>query len=436
MFGVEPDTWQIEALQAHDNGEDVAIRSGHGVGKTALLAWIVIHDLACFPYAKIPCTAPTGHQLRDLLWAEIGMWLARSPLKEWLKWTATTVQAVGYEESWFAVARACSVPENLAGFHAPKCVYIVDEGSGVADNIFQVVDGAMTTSGAQLVMAGNPTSMGGYFHDAFFKNRSQWHTVHVSSEQSNRVEPAYCETMAAKWGRDSDIYKVRVLGDFPDAQTDSFIPLSSVEQAVRLWQDMLPGTPVIIGVDVARYGDDETVFVTRAGNKVIAIERHNGWSTTATAGRCVQLAREHGASSVAIDDSGVGGGVTDMLNESMPVEFPTCAVIPMNFGGPGDDDYSNMTGRMYGRIKELLRIAALGLPDDEDLIAQLTTRKYRLTSKGKLELERKDEMKRRGLQSPDIADALVLAMWDEMTDFEAVKSSGVRRESMGEHTIW
>lgn len=158
IFKASPDPWQLEALKALDDGKNIAVKSGHGVGKTAFLAWVVLHTLSCFSYPKVPCTAPTNHQLSDLLWAEIGLWLNKSCLKELFIYTATKISSVAYPE-WFAVARACSVSENLAGFHANKLIYIIDEASGVPDNIFEVIEGALTTENSQLIMTGNPTCL-------------------------------------------------------------------------------------------------------------------------------------------------------------------------------------------------------------------------------------------------------------------------------------
>lgn len=409
MFDVEPDPWQIDALNALDSGSNVAIRSGHGVGKTTLMAWAVIQTVACFPYCKVPCTAPTQHQLSDLLWAEISHWLHRSKLKGVLTWTATKLGMKGFEESWFAVARASNKAENLAGFHAPKLRYFVDEGSGVEDVIFEAVDGALTTEGAQCLTAGNPTKISGYFYDAFHRARSQWHTINVSCFDSPRVKASYAEGMATKWGEDSDVYRVRVLGEFPKAESDSFISLSFVDPALTRHTDFTPGLPCDIGVDVARYGSDETVYVVRRGGRVELIERHKITSIPTAAGRSIQLAKEWDADAVKVDDSGLGGGVTDLLTEAQGQI--SAQIIPCNFGGPGDDHYANEAGLMWGNLRELFRTGDISLPDEPDLVGQLTTRKYAVNSKGKIALENKEDMKRRGVSSPDIADALALAFF-------------------------
>jgi phage terminase large subunit len=413
FFAAEPDPWQLEALAAMDSGSNVSIRSGHGTGKTALKAWGVIQTLTCFPFAKVPCTAPTQHQLSDLLWAEVAYWLNRSPLKGLINWTATKLTMAGYDESWFAVARSCAIPENLAGFHAPKLRYFVDEASGVPDNIMAVVDGALTTEGSQIIMGGNPTRVSGYFFDSHHKSRASWHTVHISSEESPRVSKSYAVNMAAKWGRDSDIYRVRVLGDFPNAEADGFIALPLVEEAVERWHDAKPDGICEIGADIARFGDDETVFGIREGGYVHPLECHRKWSTTETSGRLIQLGKDRKPGSIKIDDTGVGGGVTDLLSEA---NLSGTRIIPVNFGGEGGEHYSNTSSAMWGNIRDMLRAGELALPNDEELVAQLTTRRYRLTSKGKIEIERKEDMKKRGLPSPDRADAVALALWQPARD--------------------
>lgn len=411
FFDVEPDEWQAEALNALAHGENVAIRSGHGVGKTCLLAWIVCWFLSTRPHAKIPCTAPTNHQLHDLLWAEISLWLSKSPiLKYFISWTATRVGIVGSEEKWYAVARASNKPENLAGFHAQHLLYVVDEGSGVSDKIMEAVDGALSTEGALIVMAGNPTQLSGYFYNAFHKARKLFHTIHISSEKSKRVSKDYPLMMAEKWGRDSDIYRVRVNGDFPSKEATGFIGLDVVELAIQRWYDQTEDSGVCeIGVDVARFGDDETVFVVRRGGRVELLEPHSGWSTTQTSGRAIQLIKEYNATAIKIDDTGVGGGVTDNVTENVAEQNLNCNVVPCNFGGEGDEHYANYATVMWANLKDMLKAGELLLPNDDDLTAQLTTRRYSLTSKGKIIIERKEDMKKRDLPSPDRAEAVALA---------------------------
>ena len=405
LLGVRPDAWQCLALRALASGSNVSIRSGHGVGKSALLSWCMLWALSCWPHAKVPCTAPTEHQLWDVLWAEAGRWLKRSELAPYMLFTQTKIAIRGYEESWFAVARTARTAENLAGFHAPRLLYVVDEASGIRDEIMVTVDGALTTEGSQCIMAGNPTRGEGYFFDSHTRSRGRWECFAVSSMDSPRVSQSYAVEMAEKWGLDSDVYRVRVLGEFPKELSESFLRLSEIELAVQRWHELPAGEPVELGVDVARFGSDETVFVLRCGDKVTLIERQSGWDLMQTAGRVIQLCDERGVRTVRVDDTGLGGGVVDRLRE----QLSGVQVVPVNFGGSGDGHYLNQAGVLWGALRERLRSGEIGLPDNAELVAQLSARRHSITSTGKIALERKSDMKRRKLPSPDIADALVLA---------------------------
>jgi phage terminase large subunit len=413
ILGVEPDDWQLEALDALAAGKSVAVRSGHGVGKSALEAWAILWFLATRPNALVPCTAPTDDQLARILWPEISRWLQRSPLRDILEWRPTTVTYRGRASTWFAVARASNRPENLAGFHARHVLYVTDEASGIGDSLFQVVEGALTTEGALMLMCGNPTKATGYFVDAFGKNRAEWHCIHVSSEDSTRVSKAWVEREARMWGRDSDVFRVRVMGLPPKAEADTFISLDLAEKAAA--RTAVPAGPLEMGVDVARMGDSETVFVTRRGYAVLALEHYRKRDTQEVAGLAVALARRtmeeqaHPAIAIKVDDAGVGGGVTDALR-AVAREDPRLTIVPCNFGGPGDDHYVNATGVMWGFLREAMRTDELAIPNDDDLIGQLTTRKYKVTPRG-IQLETKDEMRKRKLPSPDRADALALAFY-------------------------
>ncbi|HEY8425266.1 MAG TPA: terminase B, partial [Limnochordales bacterium] len=396
-------------------GENVVVRSGHGVGKTAVASWAIIWKLTCFPRARVPATAPTQHQLYDILWPEVGLWIERGGLEDLLEWTATRVAVRGHEKLWFAVARSSNRPERLAGQHAEHLLYVVDEASGVEDATWHVIDGARTSDGAVVLAIGNPTRRSGGFYDAFHRHRKFWHGLRVSSENSPRVARSWVEEMAEKWGRDSDIYRVRVAGEFPRGEADTYIPVDLVESCV--FRDVPEGGPAELGVDVARYGDSETVIVARRGLKVLWLRAYRKRGVPEVIGLVVQAAKdvreETGADRirVKVDDTGVGGGVTDGLQDVARDELPWLEVVPVNFGGPGNERYANETAMMWGHLRELMASGQLSLPRDDDLIGQLSVRKYRVDPRGRIRLESKEEMRRRGVSSPDRADALALAFW-------------------------
>lgn len=415
ILRVEPDPWQAEALGHLAAGRNLAIRSGHGVGKTALASWAVIWRLLCFPHAVVPATAPTQHQLYDVLWPEIARWIERAGLHDVLRWTATRVGVAGYERTWFAVARSSNRPERLAGFHAQHLLYVVDEASGLEPSTWEVIDGARTQQGAIVLAIGNPTQRAGGFYDAFHRHRRFWATLQVSAENSPRVDRAWVQEMADKWGRDSDVYRVRVRGEFPLGEADTFIPLDLVEAAVH--RDVPMEGVVQLGVDVARYGDSETAIVARWGGRVLWLEAHRKRGVPEVVGlvyRAARAARDYtGAArvTVAVDDSGVGGGVTDGLRERARTA-PWLRVQAVNFGGAGDGrHYANAAALMWGQLREMFQAGEMSIPRDDDLIGQLTTRRYRVNARGLIELESKEDLRRRGLPSPDRADALALAFW-------------------------
>ncbi len=415
VLHAEPDDWQAETLQALTERPRAAVRSGHGVGKTALEAWELLWFLFTRPFPKVPCTAPTRQQLFDILWPEAAKWLENAPaLRPYFEWQKTRIVQRQHSERWFATARTSNKPENLAGFHEEHLLFIVDEASGVDDKIFETIEGALTTTDAKLLLCGNPTRNSGTFHDAFFKDRALYWTRKVSCLDSPRVTPEYAQRLARKYHEDSDVYRVRVLGEFPKAEPDTFIPLDIVEAATMC--EVEPGGPLELGVDVARFGDDETIIAARVGLKQVTMEAYSRQDTMMTAGHVIALAkglmREHGKPRcvVKIDDDGVGGGVTDRVREVIAEEGLHVEVIACHNGAAANDSehYENWGTEAWAHLRDLLQEGAVELINDEDLVGQLTTRKYRMTSKGRIALETKAEMKKRGLKSPDRADAAVL----------------------------
>ncbi|MDF1510584.1 DEAD/DEAH box helicase family protein [Robertmurraya sp. DFI.2.37] len=428
-----PDEWQRNVLSDLASSRFVSVRSGQGVGKTGLEAISVIWYLCCRPNPKVICTAPTRQQLNDVLWAEIAKWLESSVVKNFLKWTKTKVYMIGSEERWFATARTATKPENMQGFHEDYMLFVVDEASGVADNIMEAIFGTLSGVENKLLMCGNPTRTSGFFYDSHHKDRADYKTHKVSSYDSPRASKENIERLIRKYGKDSDAVRVRVYGGFPKSEPDVFIPLEMAETATETIVEPIERV-LYIGADIARYGDDETVIAPRIGGKVFDLRGYNKQSTTKTTGRIIQTAREFIAEYpqiheivIRIDDDGVGGGVTDELMEFTRTEsFPVpIRVVPMGNGRVAEDNehYDNRGTEMWAAIRDLLQAnisaylqgtqAEIQLPKDEKLISQLTTRKYHMTSKGKVKLERKEDMKKRGLQSPDRADALALAFAPE-----------------------
>ncbi|EFC97230.1 terminase [Hungatella hathewayi] len=455
IIRVTPDQKQRDILRSLRDYPMTSVRSGHGVGKSAVESWSVIWFLCTRPFPKIPCTAPTQHQLYDILWAEISKWLRNNPeLKNDIIWTQQRVYMNGYPEEWFAVPRTATNPEALQGFHAEHVLYIIDEASGVSDKVFEPVLGAMTGEDAKLLMMGNPTRLSGFFFDSHHKSRSEYSAMHIDGRDSQHVNQKFVQKIINMFGMDSDVFRVRVAGQFPKSTPDSLIMMDWCEAATQLKPETVRNR-VDIGVDVARYGDDSSALypvIDKVQSDGYELYHHN--RTTEISGYVVQMIKRYAVECldavirVKVDCDGLGVGVYDNLydltdqiidevwrdrcrregldpdngnqwNECQRIPQLDLEIVECHFGAAGgkidEDDpveYSNSTGLMWGKIRKLLQTGALQIPDDDALISQLSNRRYIVNKDGKLELERKEAMKKRGLPSPDIADALALALYD------------------------
>ena len=408
----EPDKWQAEAANDLAHNPKVSIKSGQGVGKTGLEAAVFLWFITCFPYPRIVATAPTKQQLHDVLWSEISKWMSKSPLlSQLLKWTKTYVYMIGNEKRWFGVARTATKPENMQGFHEDNMLFIVDEASGVADPIMEAILGTLSGKNNKLLMCGNPTKTSGTFYDSHTADRKLYKCHTVSSVDSIRTNKENIESLIQKYGWDSNVVRVRVRGEFPDQEDDVFIPLSLIESCGSRLYEMPEGTllpNIILGVDVARFGDDETVIYRNAQGRLKIAAHRRGQDLMATAGDVVREYRRilkefpdyKGKIYVNIDDTGLGGGVTDRLREVKREEkLHRLFVIPINAAEKIETDtkagadaasfYNNLTTHMWAELKELLEHKQIVVEDDRETFAQVSSRKYIMASNGKIQLEKK-----------------------------------------------
>lgn len=423
-----PDPWQEAVMMDIAESTKVSVRSGHGVGKTSVEAVVLLWFLSCFKFPKVIATAPTRQQLNDILWSEIEKWRSRSPLlKELLTWTKTYVYMKGYEKRWFAVAKTASEPENMQGFHEENMLIIVDEASGVEDDIMEAILATLSGKNNKLLMCANPTRTTGTFYDSHNRDRGMYRCHKVSSLDSTRTNKENIAAFIRKYGEHSNVVKVRVYGDFPAQEDDTFIPLPLIEQTVLNEIDTEKINRISLGVDVARYGDDETVIASNIGGKIeIPLVRH-GQSLMTTAGDIVRLYKQiikdypqyKGVITVNIDDTGLGGGVTDRLEEVKTEQrLRRMEIVPVNFGNKppldgSEEHYQDISTYMWATVKAEMENREISIPNDEELVAQLSVRKYSITSQGKIMLESKKDMKARSIKSPDRADAVALSCYTQ-----------------------
>lgn len=414
VIGATPEKWQEEALNAIRDNDRVAIRSGHGVGKSALEAWITLWWLCTRFPAKIAATAPTAHQLEDVLWGEVAKWHRAIKLdyfRSQLVIKGDRVELIEAPNESFAVARTArkEQPEAFQGFHSENMLFLVDEASGVEDIIFEVGEGAMSTRGAKTLMVGNPTRTSGYFYDAFHKGREYWRTMKVGCADSSRVSEDYPKQMAERYGIDSNIYRVRVLGDFPLSEDDVVIPLHLCEAAKDRQVETYKVVPVW-GLDVARFGSDRSALAKRKGNALMEpIKAWHQLDTMQVAGKVLlewhTTPDNEKPHSILCDVIGIGAGVVDRLRElGLPVIGINVAESPS-----ANERYMRLRDELWFKCREWFEARDTKL-DDDALVSELVGVKYKITSSGKLQVESKDEMKKRGVRSPDLADAFCLTM--------------------------
>ena len=411
ILRAEPEPWQAEALGHLATSDRVAIRAGHGVGKTAFLCWAIYWFALTRRDWVIPVTANSQDQLRDVVWAEMMRWHRRLPafLADGLEITAERITLKEAPEN-FIVARTASKdrPEALQGFHARNMLFAIEEASGIPEEVFEVAQGALSTAGAKVIMGGNPTRGEGFFYRAFHSNRDRWTTMRVSSQDVPRAR-AHIADIAANYGADSNIYRVRVLGEFPTGEDDSVIPLHLCESAVARAVEPSEAFRVVWGLDVARFGDDRTALAKRRGNVLLEPIKH--WSSKDTMQVCGLIVDEYKStfddeqpSEIVVDSIGLGAGVVDRLLElGLPVRGLNVGEQPA-----AKARFMRSRDELWFAARDWLARLDSKLPKDDALIAELTAPKFTISSSGKVQVERKEDLKKRGQRSPDLADAFIM----------------------------
>jgi hypothetical protein len=291
---------------------------------------------------------------------------------------------------------------------------VVDEAPGVSEAVFESAGGSMSGHNATTLLLGNPTRTQGYFYDTFHRLSGEWKNLHVSCLDSPRVSEDYVAEMSSRYGEGSNAYRVRVLGEFPVADDDTLIGLELAQSAVDRDVVQNPGAPVLWGLDVARFGADSSALCKRQANVVVApVKTWKGLDLMALTGAVMHEweSTDHRDRPVEIlvDSIGLGAGVVDRLRElKLPARGINVGESPAFKG-----QYMNLRAELWGKAKAWLEARDCKLPRDERLVNELSSPRYSFMSNGKLRLEGKDDMKRRGLASPDVADAFVLTFASE-----------------------
>ena len=415
VLGAEPLPYQAEFLQAIADGErKMSIRSGHGTGKSTSASWAMLwYVLLRFPN-KVVVTAPTSGQLFDALFAELKRWINELPkqLQPMLTVKSDRVELAAAPSEAFISARTsrAETPEALAGVHSENVLLVVDEASGVPEKVFEAAAGSMSGHSATTILLSNPTRSSGTFYESQTRMAGSWWTRRWSCVDSPLVSDEFVQEMRMRYGEDSNAFRIRVLGEFPLADDDTIIPFHLVESAMHRDIEVTPDQKPIWAIDPARFGTDRTAFCKRVGNVVTEIKSWQGVDLMGTVGRVMAeyeaLPLSQRPSEILVDSIGVGGGVVDRLRElGAPVRGVNVSEVP-SMG----QTYNNLRTELWFKTKAWLEDRSCKIPDNDDLLADLTGIRYAFTSSGKMQAESKDAMKRRGLKSPDLADAVCLTM--------------------------
>lgn len=442
MLGVTVWDRQAEILRAVAEHRQTAVRSGHKVGKSTSAACLALWWATTRPRGRVVLTAPSGHQVRNILWPEVRRLYrdARYPLGGTCSPSPSRGLELPGDRSVICVTT--DEPEKLAGLSGAELLFVVDEASGFPEPLWDPIHGNMA-GGGRVVALGNPTRTSGTFYEAFGNHRQWWRTIHISSEESPNVRAGrmlipglatreWVDARREEWGSDSPAYHVRVRGDFPAQAENAVISLALVEAALergRAQAGDIDHHGITLGVDVARFGDDSSVIQPVIGRRALPAVIMQGADTQVVAARVLACARRLGGGTpvrVHIDGIGVGAGVVDTLR----LAGPAVEVVDVNVSEVAQtDDHRLLRDQLWFGLRDWLRDGAI--PDDPLLVGELVAPTYSFDARGRFVVESKDALKKRLRRSPDRADALALAVYSApriQADLEAVTVS--RRGSM------
>ena len=414
MLGAQPFDYQAEFLRALLDERKMSVKSGHGTGKSTTASWAMLWFMLLRYPCKVVVTAPTSSQLFDAMFAELKRWINELPkeLQQLLNVKSDRVELVSAPAEAFISCRTAraETPEALAGVHSDNVLLIIDEASGVPEQVYEAAAGSMSGHNATTLMLSNPTRSSGTFFESHNRMANSWWTRTWSCKDSPLVSHEFVDEMELRYGPESNAYRVRVLGEFPLSDDNTIIPYHLVEAAQNRDVVVSEDATVVWGLDVARFGSDATALCKRQGPIVTELRSWRGLDLMQTTGRIVAeyeaLAPSKRPAEILVDSIGVGSGVVDRLQElGLPVRGVNVAESP-SMG----DTYMNLRSELWFKCKAWLEDRSCKLPKDDQLIAELTAIRYSFTSSGKMKAESKDEMRKRGLGSPDLADALCLTM--------------------------
>jgi hypothetical protein len=397
----------------------LAIASGRGIGKSALVSWLTIWMLSSRIGSTTIVSANSEAQLRSVTWAEITKWLAMSLNSHWFEIAATRIMPAKWltelverdlkkgTRYWSVEGRLWSEenPDAYAGVHNFDGVMLIfDEASGIPDSIWSVSDGFFTENTPHRfhLAFSNPRRNTGYFYETFHSKRAFWTTRVIDARDVEGTDKNLYQRIIDEYGPDSYQASVEVYGNFPSEGDDQFIGSNLVDDAMKRPPAKDTSAPIVIGVDPARFGADATVIAIRQGRDILELRKHRGADTMEVAGYVIDAIEQFQPALVCIDEGGLGAGVVDRLKEQR------YKIRGVNFGNKAKNQtmWGNKRAEMWGAMRDWLKTGHI--PSDRFLKTDLISPRTKPDSRGTLFLESKKDMKSRGLASPDAADAIAV----------------------------
>jgi len=421
-----------------------AVASGRGIGKSALVSWLVIWMLSTRIGSTTIVSANSEAQLRSVTWAEITKWLAMSLNSHWFEIAATRIMPAKWltelverdmkkgTRYWSVEGRLWSEenPDAYAGVHNYDGVMLIfDEASGIPDSIWSVSDGFFTENTPHRfhLAFSNPRRNTGYFYETFHSKRAFWHTRTIDARDVEGTDKNVYQRIIDEYGPDSYQASVEVYGNFPSEGDDQFIGSDLVDDAMKRTPTKDAQAPIVIGVDPARFGADATVIAIRQGRDILELRRHRGADTMEVVGYVIEAIEQYKPALVCIDEGGLGAGVVDRLKEQR------FKIRGVNFGNKAKNQtmWGNKRAEMWGAMRDWLKTGYI--PSDRFLKTDLISPRTKPDSKGTLFLESKKDMKARGLASPDAADAIAVTFAFPVASVD-VRQVGVDRRRVSSYS--
>lgn len=425
-------TWQqyiillsIERAMKGEAPKKISIASGNGIGKTCTLSFIILWYLFCFMGAQIGCTAASSKQIHDVLWKEIAVWLSKMPddVKSKYDHKSEYIRMTEEHKTWWARAATARKenPEALSGLHGDNVALMVDEASGVHDAIYETAQSVLTSPNVLFICISNPTRLTGFFYDTHHKTKNRWQNYSFSGVNSPVVNEDFVYEAIEREGKESDYYRVFVEGKFPNEQAvseEGFIPLFKSSDLTMTEDDFnFNSEGLRLGIDPAGEGQDEALWVIRDRFKAKVVGREKKSTPKGIAQRTISLMKHYNISSeqVFIDCFGEG---TDATMELLAAGYHINTVVTKDKNGINKKVYSNLRAKIYWETKNWMRTGGMIIGDEKDWEKEMKNVKYRPTLSGQMQIMSKMKMRKLGIKSPNMLDALTLTFAEDEPNYE------------------